>query len=569
MSGITDGYHQDLDEENFDNSETEAEFDDPEPEDDADSESEPVGPDEDSDFLHHFAAAIIGGLSTDDPEDADPEDDDEIGFEDDDLEASEEEEDEEEAFLTDDFVTVSYVNNKLAFRKGDLLGEIFAYTEVDPSTGSHPPRGKLAIDGSKLYTTGPSRYPVEIQVNHGNFMFFDLGPPRRAGSPEGLGPLAANNSTGALLAEVDQLYDDNGDPLTHNLSTENNRPKVTLFFNSELLTLAAKSAPVTVSTGFRAPVVQLPSFRPSTAVSPVGSVPPQSKIETSNNRNTPSPPHGVHGTPATSFHPASFHRPQASGSSEDRSRAATGSPRSGINQFAPSITGPLISTEIPVLRQGPSPAEREKSHDPLRGQGHAHPPRGEQGFVRTTDLNPHVHRAAPPTGGVSETMALGPPKIRLKISAPSTPSYAGPPEVGSSGGYSNGRGVGNLPPPTGPLAPRADDPTMPSLAPRGGFTGGARSLPGVKSINSYRDLLVIDQGEAANMYASRTYLAGVINEAPLYLLGVERQFTPEAVIVISRMLNNRLWLKTRYSEIHDEILDLLIDICPELNGLPD
>ena len=531
MSGITDGYHQDLDEENFDTSENEVEFDDPEPEDEADSELEPVGPDEDADFLHNFAAAIIGGIDT---EDADPEDDEEIV--DDDLEVSEEEEEEDDGFVTDGFVTVSYVNNKLAFRKGDLLGEIFAYAEVDPPR-SHPPQGQLAIDGSKLYTSGPSRHPVEIRVNHGNFMFFDWGPPRLAGGPEGLGPLVANNSTGALLAEVEQLYDDNGDPLSHALSIENNRPKVTLFFNSELLTLSAKSIPVTVSTGFRPPVVQLPSFRPSTSV-----IPPQ---------------------PVMNSHPLSVHRPQTSGSLEDRSRAATGSPRSGINQFAPSITGPPISAEIPT-----------RPFDPLYGRTPAPPVGGVS--VRTTDLNSQAHRLTvsempataplPPRGvgsvGVNDdTIApRGPPKIRLKISAPSTLSY--------------GAGVGNLPPPTGQLALRADDPTMPSIAPLGGFTGGnsnvgVGSLPGVKSINSYQDLLAIDQGETANMYASRVYLAGVINEAPLYLLGVERQFTPEAVIVISRMLNNRLSLKTRYSEIHEEILDLLMDICPELNGLVD
>ena len=520
MSGITDGYHQDLDEENFDNSETEVEFDDPEPEDDADSESEAVGSDEEPDFLNRFTAAIVNGLGDfNEDDDADPEDDDEIGLEDDDLEASEEEEDEEEAFLTDGFVTVSYVNNKLAFRKGDLQGEIFAYTEIEPSArGPYPPGQKLAIDGSKLYTSGPSKHPVEIQINHGNFMFFDL---------------VANNSTGALLAEVDQLYDDNGDPLSHTLSTENHRPKVTLFFNPELLTLASKSAPVSVSTGFRAPVVQLPSFRASGPV-----VPPPSKFAAPNHRNTPSPPqpavtptpHGVHATPAANFHPPSVQRPHVSGFSEDRSRAMTGSPRSGINQFAPSITGPSISSEVSNLTH--------------------------QGSLRP--VHPHTQRLAVPemsattVPGVNDDLQVsrGPPKIRLKISTPSTLS-----DVSNSGLHSNtGAGAGTLPPPTGP---------------RGGFTGGVGSLPGVKSINSYQDLLVIDQGETANMYASRAYLAGVINDAPLYLLGVERQFTPEAVIVISRMLNNRLWLKTRYSEVHDEILDLLVDICPELNGLPD
>lgn len=522
MSGITDGYHQDLDEENFDNSETEVDYDEPEPQDDANSESEPMGLDADSDFLHRFAAAVVGDLGN--LSEDDPDDDDEIG--DDDLEASEEEE-EEEAFLTDGFVTVSYVNNKIAFRKGDLQGEIFAYTEIDPSvkpprsfpqnSGPLPPhepsgaQGKVGIDGSKLYTSDPSKHPVEIQINHGNFMFFDL---------------AANNQTGALLAEVDQLYDDNGDPVSHALSTENNRPKVTLFLNSELLTPAAKSAPVTLSPSFRPPVVQLPTFRPSSSVGP-----PQPQLGLSSHRNTPSPPQ-----PMTSFNPVSTHRPPPFGSADERLRAATGSPRSGINQFAPSITGPAISSEISTLRPvqlfvpgaNATPPAPQVS---IQGMNGSHPVQMSAMTVNGTYDNSHAIR--------------GPPKIRLKIQAPSTPSY-----IGSSDSANTGR-VGNAGGPAGGVAQRLG------------------SLPGVRSVNSYQDLLVIDQGETPNMYASRVYLAGVINEAPLYLLGVERQFTPEAVVVISRMLNNRLWLKTRYSEIHDEILDLLVDICPELNGLPD
>lgn len=521
MSGITDGYHQDLDEENFDNSETEVDYDDPEPHDDANSESEPMGLDADSDFLHRFAATVIGDIG--DLSEDDPEDDDEIG--DDDLEASEEEEEEEEAFLTDGFVTVSYVNNKIAFRKGDLQGQIFAYTEIDPSVkpprsspqnsgpGPLPPidtygaQEKVRIDGSKLYTSDPNKHPVEIQINHGNFMFFDV---------------TANNQTGALLAEVDQLYDDNGDLVSHALSTENNRPKVTLFLNSELLTPAAKSAPVTLSPSFRPPVVQLPKFRPSSSVGP-----PQPKFGVSSPRNTPSSP-----PPMTNFNPVSTHPPQPFGSVNERLRAAAGSPRSGINQFAPSITGPAIANETSTLRPvqlfGP-------------GANATHP--APQVSVQRMN-GPGQMPAMTVNGTYDNSHAIrGPPKIRLKIQAPSTPSY--------SGSSSNTGRVESAGGPAGGVAPRLG------------------SLPGVRSINSYQDLLVIDQGETPNMYASRVYLAGVINEAPLYLLGVERQFTPEAVVVISRMLNNRLWLKSRYSEIHDEILDLLVDICPELNGLPD
>ena len=530
MSGITDGYHQDLDEENFDNSETEVDYDDPEPQDDANSESEPMGLDTDSDFLHRFAAAVVGDLGN--LSEDDPEDDDEIG--DDDLEASEEEEEEEDAFLTEGFVTVSYVNNKIAFRKGDLQGEIFAYTEIDPSarrqrlfppnSGSelHEASGaqeEVGIDGSKLYTSDPSKHPVEIQINHGNFMFFDL---------------AANNQTEALLAEVDQLYDDNGDPVSHALSTENNRPKVTLFLNSELLAPATKSTPVTLSPSFRPPVVQLPTFRPSSSVGP-----PQPKLGVSGHRNTPSSPQ-----PMTNFNPVSTHRPPPFGSADERLRAAAGSPRSGINQFAPSITGPAIPSEIPTLRPvqlfvpganathpAPQGSRVLGEQMPVQNVNGSHPVQGPPMTVNGIYDNPQASR--------------GPPKIRLKIQAPSTPSYGGSSDFANTGRIGNAGG------------------------PAGGVAQRLGSLPGVRSVNSYQDLLVIDQGETPNMYASRVYLARVINEAPLYLLGVERQFTPEAVVVISRMLNNRLWLKTRYSEIHDEILDLLVDICPELNGLPD
>jgi hypothetical protein len=92
-------------------------------------------------------------------------------------------------------------------------------------------------------------------------------------------------------------------------------------------------------------------------------------------------------------------------------------------------------------------------------------------------------------------------------------------------------------------------------------------LPGVKPINSYKDLLVKEPGETDAMYQYRAHLAAIIEDAPLYLLGINQQLTPNAIILISRMLNNRLWLKNKYESSYEEVLDLLCDICPELNGI--
>ena len=87
---------------------------------------------------------------------------------------------------------------------------------------------------------------------------------------------------------------------------------------------------------------------------------------------------------------------------------------------------------------------------------HVDPPRGEQG----SQLDPLTQRRP----DSQSSLPIGVPILPRRNESPSQPLPAR--ELGSSRA-----------PPTGRLAPRADDPTMPSLVPRGGFTGGAGASP--------------------------------------------------------------------------------------------
>jgi hypothetical protein len=557
MSGLTDGYGHYLDSDHFEAAENEFDLDSPDIDSDSDPDSNepPDGhfDDEELDFLHPLANI----LSLDDDDDHDESSD---GLDPPDSDPFFDSDADDDSFLTDGLVTISYVNNKLAFRKGDLQGEIFAYTELDPSirssleqtrlqwssSNSRMPPPMLAIDGSQLYANNHNRHPVEIQINHGNFMFIDL---------------MASTPNEAVLVEVNQIYDDNGDVVSHTLKVQDNKPLVTLFMNPELVTpprstsvqhpTSQTSHGVETRTGIslghssRPPVIRLPAS--------------QSVIS---------------GAPTPLIHT---------------------NPSPGIHQG--SQMGNIALHPLP-----PRPMSVSGGASEAHGRLGAPAPRNVSS--RSDDAN--VGRPEPlgstlfrGTGRVSSPRGAGAPKIRLKISKPGTIPHL------HKGSYSNAQSGmsrevgapalrGDNPPlhdvyvdrPLGRGSPGTPSSTIPSnpsntyISNTGGWdpptstnqlpiSNRLPDLPGVRPVNSYTDLLSIDQDENPNMYASRVYLAEVINQAPLYLLGVERLLTPEAIIMISRMLNNRLWLKTKYSEIHEDILDLMVDICPELNGLSD
>jgi hypothetical protein len=425
MSSLTDGYHDDIEE---------ALFSIPD-DDDSQPEDENSDLDADDDLADDLRNQL--GIGEEDDEDADSESR------------------VDNSFMTNGIVTVSYVSKRFAFRNGDVTGAIFAY--ADQTLQSKNP-GKIVIDGSKLYTNTADQDPIEIQLTEDDKLAF------------------FNNESGELMAEVEQLYDDDGntvDPINLN---DDNESKVGLLINSDIVT----TAPAPVST---VPRVRLPgsSTTATSSVAPTNSLP-----------NWQLPSMETNGLPTTAYSNPSTWQPNSS------------SPRSSsITMLAPTISAPMPSN----------------------------------------NTQPSV-----PSSNV--TSSNGPIRVKIRIAGPSTST---PIVAPSTPGTNSMAGLSNI------------ISTVPNSASRG--EPSMMPLPGVKPINSYKDLLVKEPGETDAMYQYRAHLAAIIEDAPLYLLGINQQLTPNAIILISRMLNNRLWLKNKYESNYEEVLDLLCDICPELNGI--
>ena len=418
MSSLTDGYHDDPEEASFDI--------------DGDDDSQPEDDNSDIDADDDLADDLRDqlGIGEEDDEDADPE----SGV--------------ENSFITNGIVTVSYIGKRFAFRNGDVTGTIFSY--ADRTLQSKNP-DKIIIDGSKLYTNTPDQDPVEIQLTDDDKLAF------------------FNNESGELMAEVEQLYDDNGDTVDPIKLDADGESKIGLLLNSEVVNSVPEPAPVST-----VPRVRLPgSSKPTTP-------------SVNNTSNWQLPSMEPNGLPTTAYTNPPIWQPSSS------------SPRSSsITMLAPTISAPMFPTNTPPSISTPS----------------------------TVSAN-------------------GPVRVKIRIAgAPSST-----PVVAAS-------------------TLSANNTVMPNMISPPSVSNSMMPLPGVKIINSYKDLLVKEPGETDAMYQYRAHLAAIIEDAPLYLLGVNQQLTPNAIILISRMLNNRLWLKNKYESSYEEVLDLLCDICPELNGL--